>query len=288
MQHRSTLFALNRRRLLAGALLMAGASRAHAAVTPFITAERVASRSSELKPAAAWVAYETQLQARLADAGGGAFDEDFAMALLPQANSLRDAGGLAPYEWDDGLALCARAHAADMASRDYFGHASPEGFMHLDRVALLMRDLCGKTAENLAWRDYPSGSTPQDMEALWEESPGHRRNLLHEGYARAGYGVVKAGSAYYAAGVYADAKILLGQALPLWAREGAELKSVIAGASPSIERLALTAPFQPPTWMAAPSGHIPSLEQGAWQLRPLQPSGEGRFTVISGPVFFVS
>jgi len=287
MQHRIPSIALNRRNLLVGALMMAGAGSAHAAVAPVPSPESVAARAAESKSATAWIAYDAQLRARLADAGGGGFDEDFAKALLTQANSFRGQAQLSPYTWDEGLAVCARAHAADMASRNFFGHESPEGFTHLDRVALLTRDLCGKTAENLAWRDYPTGTTPQDMEALWEQSPGHRRNLLREGFASAGYGVVKVGTAYYAAGVYADANIRLAHALPLWVKEGPDLQSALSGASPMIERLALTAPFQQPTWMAAPSGKIPALPQGAWQLRPLQASGGGRFNVLSGPMFFV-
>jgi len=280
--------AMNRRSLLAGALLMAAAGRSHAGVPPVQSADMVAARAAGPKAASAWIAYELQLRARLADAGGGQFDEDFARALLPEVNGFRGAAKLQPYAWDDGLALCARAHAADMAGRGYFGHASPEGFLHLDRVALLTRELCGGTAENLAWRDYPTGTAPRDMQTLWEQSPGHRRNLLREGYASAGYGVVKVGGAYYAAGVYAQAGVRLASPFPLWPGEGRGLEPALSGASPTIEQLALTPPFQPPTWMAAPSGKMPALQPGAWQLRPLQRASEGHFDVLSGPVFFVA
>jgi uncharacterized protein YkwD len=256
----------------AAALLMAGATAARAAPSS----------------AASWLTYEGRLRARLADAGGGRFEPDFAHALLSQTNTFRGTQRLAAYQWDEGLAACARAHAADMAARDYFAHETPEGFTHLDRVSLLTRDLCGETAENIAWRDYPSAaSTPRQFEDLWESSPGHRKNLLRDGYTSAGYGVVKVGSAYYAAGVYADASVRLARPLPLRFGAGAQLSSALDGASPIIERLALTPPFQDPTWISSSTGKMPPLQPGVWQLRPMRAAGAHRFDVLTGPLFFV-
>lgn len=265
---------MTRRSVFAGALLFAGATRAAAAPA-----------ASQIT---AWLAYEQRLHARLADAGGGAFEEDFAQALLSQANMLRGSQQLGAYQWDEGLAACARAHAADMASRNYFAHETPEGFTHLDRTSLLTRDLCGETAENLAWRSLSSGrSTPRDFEALWEASPGHRKNLLREHYTSAGYGVVRVGNAYYAAGVYADARVRLSRPLPLTVRGGADLTSALDGSSPNVERVAWTAPFQDPTWARSPGEPLPSLQPGIWQLRPMRAAGVNRFDVLAGPLFFV-
>jgi hypothetical protein len=228
------------------------------------------------------------LNARLIDAGGGEFDPDFAHDLLSRTNAFRDGQQLSPYMWNDGLAECARAHAADMAARNFFAHESPEGFTHLDRTALLSRDLCGQTSENLAWRDYPTDpSTPQEIEDLWEGSSGHRKNLMHPGYTSVGYGVVKVKTAYYAAGVYADASIRLARPLPLRFSSAAQLPPALAGASPTIERLALTQPFQAPTWMAAPGETMPTLRPGTWQLRPLRAAGDNHYDVLTGPMFFV-
>jgi uncharacterized protein YkwD len=269
---------LTRRSLFGAAILMAGMASARASAAPV----RSPSPSS-------WLDYEARLRARLADAGGGRFDPDFARSLLSQANTFRAGEGLAAYAWDDGLAACARAHAADMANRNYFAHETPEGFTHLERTSLLTRDLCGDTAENLAWREAQrGGTTPRQFEQLWEASPGHRKNLLRERYTSAGYGVVKVNNAYYAAGVYADASVRLARPLPLRVHSGADLSPALSGASPSIERLTLTRPFQDPTWIASTADRMPSLQPGVWQLRPMRFAGGNRFDVLTGPLFFVA
>ena len=262
---------MTRRGVFVGALLIAGAHGA-------LAAPGGSNR---------FLSYEQKLRSRLADAGGGRFDPAFAQALLSEANGFRAEQQLGTYQWDEDLATCARAHAADMASRDYFGHPSPEGFTHLDRVALLARDLCGSTAENLAWREDSRGSTPSQFQQLWENSPGHRKNLLRETYTRAGYGVVKVNNAYYAAGVYAEASMRLGRPLPLSLGAGQDLAVALDGAAPVIHRLAVTAPFEQPTWSATVE-KIPVVQPGTWQLRPLHPAGGNRFDVLTGPLFVVS
>lgn len=262
---------LTRRGVFAGALLAAGV--AHGALAAPAASNR-------------FLAYEQKLRARLADAGGGRFDAYFSQALLSEVNGFRADQGLGAYQWDEDLAACARAHAADMASRDYFAHPSPEGFTHLDRVALLARDLCGSTAENLAWREDPRGSTPGQFQQLWENSPGHRKNLLRETYTRAGYGVVRINNAYYAAGVYADASLRLSRPLPLSLETGRDLAGALDGAGPDIRRLAVTAPFQQPTWSTTVD-KMPVVQPGTWQLRPLHAAGGNSFDVLTGPLFVV-
>lgn len=267
------MFSVNRRGLMAGALIAAAPSWVRAAA-----------------PASSWAAYDRRLRARLADVGGGAFQPDFGRALLRQNNGLRKAERMASYVWDEGLAACARAHVADMVARRYFAHEAPEGFSPFDRASLLVRDLCGPIAENLAWRDYPyQGSSPREFEDLWETSPGHRRNLLHETCTHAGYGVVRVGTKVYAAGVYGGAAIRLARPLPMRFSNGEELARALEGASPRIERVAVTRPGENPSRIAEPLAKAaPLLQPGVWQLRPLRPTGPNAFDVLAGPVFFVS
>lgn len=235
-----------------------------------------------------WLSYEQTLKARLDDAGGGRFDADFARSLLAETNVFRSSQGAQTLHWDEGLAACARAHVADMVNRGYFAHNSPEGFRHSDRVSLLCRDLCAQSGENLARRDYPGQLTlPRHFESMWEGSPGHRQNLLNPAFGQAGYGVVKIGSAYVAAGVYADQAVRLGQALPLAIRSDAELAAAIADATPRIQYVSLTAPFQKPTWTVASSDDLPALGKGVYQLHPLRTSAENRFDVLPGPLFHI-
>ena len=286
MPRRMPATALSRRSLLGGAMLLAGVGGARAAIAPTQEAEASSFSPGATKPIGSWIAYEAELKARLGDSGGGCFETGFSRTLLDRVNTFRQTAGLGGYAWHDGLAACARAHAADMAARNYFGHVAPGGFTHLDRVALLNRDFCGRTSENLAWRDFPDGTTPEDIEAMWEQSPGHRRNLLRGNYNSVGYGVVRVDSAYYAAGVYADASVRLGQDLPLWIDGGLQINILIDTASTEIYTFTLTPPFQSPTWMTTPSNKMPALQHGAWQVRPLQKIDSGRFSVISGPLFF--
>jgi uncharacterized protein YkwD len=233
-----------------------------------------------------WLSYEQQLKARLGDAGGGRFDPDFARGLLAETNGFRQAQGAPVLQWDEGLAACARAHVADMVNRQYFAHNSPEGFRHVDRVSLLCRDLCAQSGENLARRDYPGQLTlPRHFEAMWEGSPGHRQNLLNPAFGQVGYGVVMIGSAVVAAGVYANQAVRLGQALPLSVRSDAELAAAINDATPRIQYVSLTAPFQKPTWKVASSDALPPLGKGVWQLHPLRMSGANRYDVLPGPLF---
>jgi uncharacterized protein YkwD len=233
-----------------------------------------------------WLSYERQLKARLGDAGGGRFDAGFARGILAETNGFRQAQGAPVLQWDEGLAACARAHVADMVARQYFAHNSPEGFRHVDRVSLLCRDLCAQSGENLAQRDYPGQLTmPRDFETMWEGSPGHRKNLLNPAFGQAGYGVVTIGSAIFAAGVYADQAVRLGQALPLSVKSDGELAAAIAGATPSIQFVSLTAPFQKPTWTVASSDALPPLGKGVWQLHPLRTSAANRYDVLPGPLF---
>ena len=234
---------------------------------------------------AAWRAYDTRLRARLADAGGGRFERDFAQALLRLNNAFRAEQQLAPYRWDEGLAEAARAHAADMTARDFFGHEAPEGFTPFDRASLLARDLCGPIAENVAWRsDDRRPSNPRQFEDLWETSPGHRRNLLREDYTHAGYGVVRVGAKYVAAGVYGGEEIRLPAPLPMRLASGEELVGLLNG---SVERLAITAPGENPRNAGAPPTIPPVLSPGVWQLRPMKATAPLMYSVLAGPVFFV-
>lgn len=233
-----------------------------------------------------WLSYERQLKARLSDAGGGRFDPDFAQGLLAETNGFRQAQGAPVLRWDEDLAACAKAHVADMLARQYFAHNSPEGFRHVDRVSLLCRDLCAQSGENLARRDYPGQLTlPRHFEAMWEGSPGHRQNLLNPAFDQVGYGVVMIGSAIFAAGVYADQAVRLGKALPLAVSSDAELAAAIDDATPRIQFVSLTAPFQKPTWKASSSDTLPPLSKGVWQLHPLRTSAANRYDVLPGPLF---
>ncbi|MES3003654.1 MAG: CAP domain-containing protein [Pseudomonadota bacterium] len=78
-----------------------------------------------------------------------------------------------PLAWSDALFSAAARHSADMARRDYFDHASPEGVRVGQRV----------TAEGYTWRGVGENIAGGDKSidrvmAGWMRSPGHCKNIM--------------------------------------------------------------------------------------------------------------
>ncbi|MFN2459436.1 MAG: CAP domain-containing protein [Candidatus Velthaea sp.] len=95
-----------------------------------------------------------------------------AAALVADINVVRLSAGLGSLAVDDRLSRAALHHARDMASRNYFGHESPDGRSLIDRLGDV-----GFTwhvaAENIALN---SDETHAHQALL--DSPGHRANML--------------------------------------------------------------------------------------------------------------
>ena len=123
-------------------------------------------------------------------------------------NEAREAAGLPPLARDANLDGIARGHAADMASRAYFSHDSPEGLGPTDRAASAGY-ACEKRIGAVIWTGvaeniYMSGHAAY-TEAVaagavdsWMDSAGHRQNILDGRYDRLGVGVVIGGGDFYA------------------------------------------------------------------------------------------
>lgn len=82
-----------------------------------------------------------------------------------------------PMRWNESLFAAAARHSDDMARRDYFAHASPEG----KRVG------ARATAEGYAWRSIGENIAGGDrsVEVVirgWMDSPGHCRNIMNPDY----------------------------------------------------------------------------------------------------------
>jgi uncharacterized protein YkwD len=108
-------------------------------------------------------------------------------------NIARKEKGLEPLVWEDGLAKAARYHAYDMASQNYFSHAS------YDRVdGKLVR--VGGTFQRI--RKFYSGSFVNseniaggaqgayDTYMQWFHSEGHYKNMFNASSKRVGVGLV--------------------------------------------------------------------------------------------------
>lgn len=109
-------------------------------------------------------------------------DEELMLRLV---NEERTSEGLDELTWCPALARSSQVHSDDMAARDYFEHASPEGGQVWDRATEQGYNY-SYVGENIA----VGQRSVQEVMVGWMDSKGHRENILnpnftHLGYARA-------------------------------------------------------------------------------------------------------
>src|SRR5436190_15661569 len=108
-------------------------------------------------------------------------------------------------EWDDMLAILARAHSEDMLKRGYFKHVNPEGLTPMKRLQEAGYDKCRLVGENIYQNNLYSRAITEkkkttyewnSMEKIaattlkgWMDSPDHRNTILDRVYTRDGVGV---------------------------------------------------------------------------------------------------
>jgi uncharacterized protein YkwD len=126
--------------------------------------------------------------------------------LLCLTNVARAENGLAPLTMDAALRSAAHDHSGDVGTYrltdETVNPAGPEeghdagnphynpfvdGKYHPDDRAALA-GYPGQAGENIAWSNFPSW-TGREMIEGWMNSPGHRANILEEGYVTAGMGL---------------------------------------------------------------------------------------------------
>jgi uncharacterized protein YkwD len=110
---------------------------------------------------------------------------------------------------DPELGAIARQRSADMAAKNYFAHAAPNG----DTSASLLMDqdakFQGLLGENMAAQHY-NKTVAVDVDAfargfvaLWLKSPAHRDNLAFADYDRTGIGAAVNGDTVYVTELFA-------------------------------------------------------------------------------------
>jgi uncharacterized protein YkwD len=117
------------------------------------------------------------------------FTSDVAKELqvLQLVNTERSLKKLPPLRPDNELSLAARLHGADMFSRGYFSHNTPEGkdpFQRLNALNVVYK----YAGENLAY-----SYTVTRAHAALMKSPGHRANILHPKFSKIGISVLNGG-----------------------------------------------------------------------------------------------
>ncbi len=108
-------------------------------------------------------------------------------AMLELVNHERTSRGLMPLTMDPELRLLARAHADDMFKRGYFSHETPEGVDPFQRMSQANITF-GLAGENLAL-----APTLDIAHQGLMNSPGHRANILKDGFRKVGIGVLDGG-----------------------------------------------------------------------------------------------
>jgi uncharacterized protein YkwD len=112
--------------------------------------------------------------------GNAAFEAE----VVKLVNTERATAGCPAVTVDDRLTTAARAHSADMATRNYFSHTTPEGVEFATRITQAGYRWSG-AGENIA----KGQRTPQEVMTSWMNSAGHKANILNCGFKNLGVGV---------------------------------------------------------------------------------------------------
>lgn len=128
---------------------------------------------------------------------------------LDLTNAARAEAGLSGLDPSDILDQAAQDHAADMLARDYYDHVTPEGDTPYDRFIAAGGNSWALSGENIA--KCEGCPPPPDVDRVrafhegWMQSPGHRENILSEGFDSFGFGIVADGSEVYAVQTFSGA-----------------------------------------------------------------------------------
>jgi uncharacterized protein YkwD len=109
----------------------------------------------------------------------------FEQEVFRLVNIERSNNGIDPLQWNDHLAGAARTHSADMATRNYFSHISPDGVGPDTRISNARIGISYRTwAENCA----NGQRTPEAVVDTWMNSPGHKAKILNPALTHIGVG----------------------------------------------------------------------------------------------------
>ncbi|MEU6239127.1 CAP domain-containing protein, partial [Kitasatospora sp. NPDC047058] len=155
----------------------ASPSSAAASAKPSSAATSSAKASTSTAPAA-----RTGAPAPATAASGTA--AQYAQQVVDLVNAERGKAGCGPLTADSKLAAAAQGHSEDMANRNYFDHASPEGY-HADHRIEAVGYRWSSWGENIA----RGQKDPAAVMDAWMNSPGHRANILNCSFKQIGVGV---------------------------------------------------------------------------------------------------
>ncbi len=158
--------------------------------------------------------------------------EKVAKGIVERTNAFRKEQERSPVTVSPKLTAAARYFAGYMAANDRFGHTA-DGNRPGDRAKKHGYDYC-IVLENIAYEYDPQDFETNDLAArfvkAWEESPGHRRNMLDPDVTQTGVAVARSQKSgyYYAVQMFGRPH---SQAITfrIANRAGAEVQYTIAG-----------------------------------------------------------
>ena len=113
--------------------------------------------------------------------------DGYAQHVLGILIDARRAAGLADPELDLVLVDLASQRSADMASRDYFGHSTPEGTMVFE-LLVAAGTPWRYASETLQRNNYPAEQTAAEAARSLLASPPHRAVIMDPRYTALGIG----------------------------------------------------------------------------------------------------
>jgi uncharacterized protein YkwD len=131
-------------------------------------------------------------------------------AILERTNALRKPAGAVALKANDKLQAAAQSFAAYMAKEDRYGHTA-DGTRPADRVAKEKYEYC-LVLENIAYAFSTEGFTKEKLADKfmtgWENSPGHKKNMLDPDVTELGTAVARSEKTgyYYAVQVFGRPK----------------------------------------------------------------------------------
>lgn len=130
--------------------------------------------------------------------------------IIEQTNSFRKKQDRAAVAADEDLTEAATAFARFMARKDRYGHTA-DGRRPADRAKAAGYDYC-IVLENIAYqyhsRDFETEDLARRFVRGWEDSPGHRKNMLDPDVTQTGVGVARSEKTgyYYAVQLFGRPK----------------------------------------------------------------------------------
>ena len=140
------------------------------------------------------VSYVSEVEACLSDAQ--AFAPEMENGVFAETNAAREQAGLTPLNRRSSLDQAARAHALDMAKRNYAGHSDLEGRSHVYRMRALDRQvLASATGANVVVLD--AGVDAEKVFDMIGSDTANRENIQREGFTDTGIGIAQADGKLY-------------------------------------------------------------------------------------------